>query len=797
MRSRPLETFENSRVAGCLILGLLTLLFFFDLLFGSGEKIVSHLGTDIWRQFAGWRYFGFEEMRRGNFPLWTPYVYGGMPYFSGFQSALLYPPNWIYLILPLERAINWGVALHVWWIGAGMFLWMRAAGLRQVSALFCGVLLMFCAPHFLHIYAGHLTNLCVMSWAPWLFMAIWRWRQEQRVLWVALGAVAAAMQILAGHPQYVYYSGLMAVLFAATLLPGEGKLRFLLGFGIIYLAACLLTAVQLLPGIEASSESIRSGGVGKQFAGSYSFPPENLFTMAVPGLWGGAVKAPYWGRWFYWEMAAFFGVIACWCAAIGALPGKNGTLSKQALIVFGTGALLALGSYTPLFHILYAVVPGYDLFRGNSKFIFFAILFAVVLTGIGLDRLSDGERLRGEKILAIAGACLALACFGCALAISPAGDWWGGIREAIWNSGQVTQLSQEQFFSEELQSAAAGAAARALWIAGGILLLAVGAGFGRRAVPALPYALVVIGVVEMVVFSARFRHSFDSGLMWPKYQMAVREQLESDVRFVDVSKTNAGMLSGLQDLWGDDPGVLGRYAEFIAATQGVHPDQATQHLKIQRVHSLWAMLRVAGIISPSQEGVVKKDIPIEPLARFELVPRFEIVQGRDAVLTKLFNEGFDLKKTVLLEEEPGVPISDPGDVAIAGGWKIESEDTDEVVVEVSVDRACILLMTDPYSVSWKAENVQRDAPQDSYRVLPANYVLRGIPLAAGNHHLRLYFEPATFKPAATLSAASWLVLLGVLGWIRRKEKALEPDAKDAEAESKSGPRRRKIKSRRK
>ena len=213
------KSFCATRCGGMACLGLLTLLFFADLLFGPGDQIVSGLGTDIYRQFAGWRSFGFGEIASGNFPFWNPFVYGGMPYFSGFQSALLYPPNYLYLVLPLEKAVNWGVALHAWWLGVGMLLWLRSMGLRQMAALFGGALLMFSAPHFLHIYAGHLTNLCVMAWAPWLFLAIRSYRAEQKLAWVFWGAFVVTMQILAGHPQYVYYGAIIAGLYSLAELP--------------------------------------------------------------------------------------------------------------------------------------------------------------------------------------------------------------------------------------------------------------------------------------------------------------------------------------------------------------------------------------------------------------------------------------------------------------------------------------------------------------------------------------------------------------------------------------------------
>src|SRR5262245_2290973 len=79
------------------VFGLLTLAMFFDLLFTSA-RVISSDGADLSLQFVAWRDFGFSQLRQGHLPLWNPHVYGGAPYFAGFQAALLYPPNWLHLI---------------------------------------------------------------------------------------------------------------------------------------------------------------------------------------------------------------------------------------------------------------------------------------------------------------------------------------------------------------------------------------------------------------------------------------------------------------------------------------------------------------------------------------------------------------------------------------------------------------------------------------------------------------------------------------------------------------------------
>ena len=55
------------------------------------------------------------------------------------------------------------VALNVWLLGAFMYLWTARRGLHPFAAFVGAALAMFCAPHFLRLYAGHITAMAAMS----------------------------------------------------------------------------------------------------------------------------------------------------------------------------------------------------------------------------------------------------------------------------------------------------------------------------------------------------------------------------------------------------------------------------------------------------------------------------------------------------------------------------------------------------------------------------------------------------------------------------------------------------------
>lgn len=107
-------------------------------------------------------------------------------------------------------------------------------------------------------------------------------------------------------------------------------------------------------------------------AAMFSLPPMNLLTLIAPDFFGGA-HSTYWGKWYWWEMTLFTGVVGVLLAIVGMVGGRI----KARWAMLGTIAmtlLLAFGKYTPLFDLLYRL-PVMNSLRGLVKFSFGALLF--------------------------------------------------------------------------------------------------------------------------------------------------------------------------------------------------------------------------------------------------------------------------------------------------------------------------------------------------------------------------------------------------------------------------------------
>ena len=248
---------------------------------------------------------------------------------------------------------------------------------------------MFCGSHFLHIYAGHLTILCAMTWVPLIFLALDGLLKKPSLGWGFLGAFAFAMQIMAGHPQYVYYTCLAVLIYVVTVTPlvsWKHAVISIFAMMAMFASSIALCAVQILTGVDAMRESVRAVGVSFSFAAMFSFPPENFITLIVPYLFGDLVHSPYWGRAYLWEMNLFISINGLILAIYGLIKGNR--TARQMAIATIVLLILALGVHTPLFAILFEYFPGFDKFRGNLlPLILFAVLFLIMLSGMGLDKL--------------------------------------------------------------------------------------------------------------------------------------------------------------------------------------------------------------------------------------------------------------------------------------------------------------------------------------------------------------------------------------------------------------------------
>src|SRR5207237_481395 len=78
--------------------------------------------VDGYRHYLPLHVLAARMLRAGHLPVWNPYTFSGYPLLAANQAAVLYPPNWAFVVLPAVAANNAVVIVDFVVAGVGAFL---------------------------------------------------------------------------------------------------------------------------------------------------------------------------------------------------------------------------------------------------------------------------------------------------------------------------------------------------------------------------------------------------------------------------------------------------------------------------------------------------------------------------------------------------------------------------------------------------------------------------------------------------------------------------------------------------
>ena len=797
---RPADLNENGLLSRKDVLVLAGVLVFLLLLFGRvlvqpGDVCLGRRAGDARNQFYGWRAYGFGQVRAGRFPLWNPYEFLGMPFVAGLQSAMFYPTNWLCAVMPLGRAINLGIVVNLFLSALFTYLWARRMGLRPAAGLVAAAAYTFGAPQFLRILEGHWSFLCPMPWIPCVLLCV-EVLVSGRARWLAVagGAVAVALQLFGGNPQYAFYGGIATLLYFAVRAyqarhaGPRALLKAAACLVCLYVLGAILAGVQLLPALELLSVSSRKGQLSYAWISQYSLTPESLITLLIPDFFGSDATLQYWGRWNLWEASMYVGVAVFGLVLLGFFGRKRG-LAVAAGGVAAVLLVLALGNHTPILWVLYHVVPGFDLFRVPARFLCPFSLFAGLLAGLGVETLLEAGESEGKSaaplkekaylrgaIWTMGGVALALGLTGAALAAQWefARGTWTRFMEAMLAVGSDQRLylpwrkPTEAFALDAMREAGVSLVRSAV-------LLGILAGLGALALRArgrtrwLAAVLVLLVACDAWGFSRRYLVTFD-----PREDSLTEGALRflgsadrpfryargGDLAFPQCE----GMTHELCCIEGIQPNVPRRFRDVFWTFQGRKKTEQRTVYSIYRIMPPFRMLNLRYLVqrmsNPATDmpglrpGVYRDDrIRIDelpnPWPRAWLVHDYVVIPDSDNALATL--RLINYEAFAVFEEEPGCRVTVPAQKEPLP--KITAYEPDRVVVEVDAASAAFLILSDLHFPGWKATLDGRAVP-----ILRANYLMRAVHVPEGKHTVEFCYRPASFKAGVV---SSCLGLIGV------------------------------------
>src|SRR3989339_948923 len=794
-----------------LILFLLSLAYFYSVIIPSDYRVLGDENNDMRNQYFCWRHFGFNTLSKGILPLWNPYACCGIPFIAGVQSAIFYPLNLIFLILPIHTAINYSIILHVFLSGVFTYLYLRfiklspkseirnpkfyTDTLSRSSCLVSSIVFMFCAPQIFHVYPGHLPNLCTMIWLPLILLFSELFIRSRNYLYAFFGGVAVAFNILAGHPQYFFYTAIAVVAyFIIRIIQEFGEHRHwkyvgyqASGIFIIYTIGVLLTAIQLLPAFEMIKHSARQT-LSYEWVGQFSFAPENFITLFIPEFFGDSLKTPYWGRYYLWEMSLYVGIIPLMLFALASFYNRN-KFTKTFLIMALITAILALGKFTPLFKILYTIVPGFNMFRGNSKFIFIFAFSLSVLSGIGAEYLLNNiftKKKISTFFYITSGIVTAISLFLLIFFLFKTGyGTWHGIINKIYLLGDryttLPTLKDPEFLRATFAIATKGAVKFIILMILSLLIIGLWINGRLKRQIIIPLTLSLI-LGDLWFFGNQYMATFDSRqCFWDKEMLSVLKNDPEASRITTVGhfELNQGMAHDIANIGGYDANVIKEYSEFINLSDGKPIEEPRIVMEVRQISKLTNLLNLKYILLPANVMIEPPAIKLvfhnskytlfdntQAIPRTFIVHEAKTLQGRDAIFKELASSEFNPLKYVILEEPPSLTRNINSE--------IYQQEPNPTIVEYSPNRVTIkatlledgyIVLCDTFYPGW---NAYVDGKKS--RVLKTDYILRSVFLEKGVHIVKFVYEPKSFTigMVITLTSIVLLIPLSIYFKIRRR-----------------------------
>lgn len=725
------------------------------------------------------REFAAASLRAGEgFPLWNPYLFGGLPYVAAMHGDIFYPTFLLRMVLPTDVAMTWGFVLHLWLAGFATWLFLRRAGIGFHGSLVGGLAYMLSGPIASYASPGHDGKLFVSALFPvalvLMHVAV---RDGRRWAWGALGLVVG-LAVLSPHPQLLQYLLLATAAYGIFLLftadaqgvvPSPRQRLAIVAQGLAAaVVGALIGMVQFWPVREYVSWSPRAKGMlgGYEHATSYSFPPEELINTALPQFSG--ILDNYWGRNGIHFHSEYLGVVALILAA-AALGGTAHRAFRRFLVVLGVVAVLwALGGYTPFFRLVYEIVPGTTYFRAPSTIIYLAAFAIAGLAALGMERIVASGATRRWAI-----ACGAAVLV---LVVLAAGGGLANLGASIAGPGRAELVDDNQ------RQLTLGAMRVALFAA---MALVLGVVASRRRVPAAATAwgfALLVGVDLWTIERLYWRFSDPAAQLYASDETIeyLKRQpqpgrvlnLELGGRQADNDpflRYDALMTHRIRSVYGYHGNELGRYDQLIGTNDG-YRQLANPNF--------WALSNMRFLLTntpqPPFQGTTKVAGPVRNAAG-SMVYLYRmpgdnpaawvtpaIVKASDeAVLGTVLDPRFDVRTVAIFDSSANVTaatLTEPprahGDTAIVGKW-----DPGHITLTLPnpAPEGSALVVSENFYPGWAATVDGKPAV-----IGRADMTLIGVALPAGARQVELTFRSPAYETGKAISLLG--LALGLL-WL--------------------------------
>lgn len=746
------------------------------------HKTPLNLSTaDQIEQFYVWRKLAASSMQKEkHIPLWNPYEFTGQPLVANAQSALFYPPNLLLFFISPAKVATISAIFSLLTTGIFTFLFCRELKISDLGSFFSSIAFTFSGPLITYLGHPHSNVLCffpVMMWTGEKLL-----RQDNRLFFCAMLALAMGVSILGGHPETTFYCWFVfALYFFARIFFDKSICNKSVVISVFFSAAILgifIGGIQLLPFTEAllHSSTYTEGRSVAEDAEKNLFSIKEflhnapqLITLICPNFYGNPVDWSYlwpFSRYqSYSDRAIYFGTIP-FTLAIGAIFT---TRKQQLWLIISLLAFICIGIawHFPVLktiNLLPLFSKGMPL-RLTFQFTF----FAAIMSGVGLDILSHNLKnsFQSKSFLYLCLACLiatlTVSSIITAVKLTPL--------LATIPSQLVVYLTPVEFKTY----------IPTIIIIAFTLIYCIYFKLKKHS-EFLIFSIFALTVIELVGFAWGYNPTiYEKDILPDTLPITLMRTIAGTqpfriLRTDDILHANFSAAYSIADISGYDAPISQRY-EDIYRSQGGIKLKDKQNWKPE-----WSFIDFLNVKFILSKSVLDSNrfIPVYKAEHFNIyenknvLPRAymvfdsEVISDGKTILERLTNSDNNFGSKVILEESPQLQCA--GTINKNSKYLINyiKYSNDEVTMEVSCDSPGILVMSDLYTPDWKAfiNKVQT-------KIFRANYAYRSVVMPAGKHIITFKYAPLSFRIGSIMTIIGLLLFLTMISlkmnlpWNRR------------------------------
>lgn len=756
---------------------------------------------------------------------WTNRMFGGMP---SYQISCVRPHtaiSWISSVLLIFPRVI--ITLFLYLIGFYILLlmlkvnpWLSIAG---------SIAFAFGSYNFIILAVGHDTKAMAIAYMAPLIGSIILAFRGKRWLGVILTAVFLGLAIQANHLQILYYTLLILIIYGITELifaiKNKQLKEMLVTFSLLLGSAAIaigLNATNLLTTYEYSQYTMRGKsngltidksssqkGLNTDYITQWSYGIDETMTLLIPNYKGGASQSKlsntsetaqklrengiqdvegimqntamptYWGTQPFTSGPVYAGAIVCFLFVLGLflVEGKNKWWILGATIL---SILLAWGkNFLPFTEFFINYVPLYNMFRAVSMTLVIATFCMALMASLALKEFfnPDIDKQRKIKALYISGGIVGGITLLLSLVPQIAGDFKSSSDSMLVSYGypdfivNTLPLDRQALLRSDAFRSFAFIALSVL-----VLWLYTAKNLKQKfafTALALLFLLDLVPIAKRYLNNEHFNEKREGAYFTPSPADKFILQDRSQFRVLDMTVDifNSSKPAYFHNLIGGyHAAKLRRYQELI----NLHLEReifntrqsfkgATSEADIQKAlayNQIMNMLNMKYLIYHHESQPITNPFAngnawfvsachIEQTADEEMLKLGTINTKTELVADKAFASL--IPKTITPDSTAIIQLTSYSPNVL----KYESHSkTDQVAVFSEIY----------YEKGW---NAYIDGQQVPY--FRANYLLRALPIKAGNHTIEFKFEPKSYDLGNTIALVSSIILLLLLGIVLFKE----------------------------